>query len=316
MASETSGLQNKCNHCSFESNNLKRCSKCKSKYYCNNICQKKDWFLHKQFCKSQTEVKLSHSKVDKSDGLKKREDIEKNKLCANCGSHEDGFLFSCSRCNKVFYCSKACQRQHWKMEAGHKNYCLSKDDGNHCSDENYSEDLYKLTTDPELRCCVCLGLLPLRGEIKLMCCQVSIHLQCFVNLRVSNHDSCPQCRIKFPSSIDKDIKQLIIKFESRQPLDITLKRNASYNQDCLQWYFELLAPLQKSNTGCVSSLFDTFLGGYHELDKDNPFEMGSNYFLNHDFDLARSCFEEIIKHRPSNEVANAFLCFILKHSSH
>jgi hypothetical protein len=148
-----------------------------------------------------------------------------------------------------------------------------------------------------------------------MCCQVAIHLQCLVNLRVSNHGSCPKCRSLFPPSIDKDIKLLIKRFESRQPLDITLERNASYNQDCVQWYLELIEPLKKSNASCVSSLSETLIGGYHELDKNNCFEMGCHYFLYHDFESARSCFEKIIKHRPSDEVANAFLSFILKHSN-
>ena len=235
MASEISSLQNKCNHCSIESKNLKRCSKCKSYYYCNSICQQNDWLCHKQFCKSQTEVKFSPTLVDKSDGLKKRDDIEKMKLCANCGSHGDGVLSSCSRCNKVFYCSKSCQRQHWKIEAGHKQYCLSNDDGINCIEENYSEDPCELngTTRDSDKCVVCIEALFLRGEINLMCCQVSIHLHCLVNLRISNHGSCPNCRSLFPSSIDKDIKLSVKKFKSRQPLDITLKRNASYNQNCL-----------------------------------------------------------------------------------
>ena len=68
MASESSSLQNKCNHSSIESNDLKRYSKCKLKYYCNSICHQNDWLCHKQFCKSQTEINLSHTTlVDKSD---------------------------------------------------------------------------------------------------------------------------------------------------------------------------------------------------------------------------------------------------------
>ena len=256
--------------------------------------------------------------INQTDSKKKTDEIEKLKLCANCGTDGDGVLSSCSRCNKVFNCSKSCQRQHWKIEAGHKQYCLSNDDGINCIEENYSEDPCELngTTRDSDKCVVCLEALFLRGEINLMCCQVSIHLHCLVNLRISNPGSCPNCRSLFPSSIDKDIKLSVKKFKSRQPLDITLKRNASYNQNCLQWYLELLEPLKKSNTSCVSSLCETLLGGYNELDEENPFEMGCHYFLNHDFDLARICFEKIIKHRPSDEVANAFLSFILKHSSY
>lgn len=36
--------------------------------------------------------------------------------CANCGSQETAVMQykKCGRCEKVHYCSRACQRQHWK----------------------------------------------------------------------------------------------------------------------------------------------------------------------------------------------------------
>ncbi|CAN0558845.1 unnamed protein product, partial [Ectocarpus sp. 12 AP-2014] len=38
--------------------------------------------------------------------------------CSNCG--KDGSLRPCSRCHQVRYCSRDCQRQHWK---DHKRDC-------------------------------------------------------------------------------------------------------------------------------------------------------------------------------------------------
>ncbi|CAN0435888.1 unnamed protein product [Ectocarpus sp. 13 AM-2016] len=38
--------------------------------------------------------------------------------CSNCG--KDGSLRPCSRCRHVRYCSRDCQRQHWK---DHKRDC-------------------------------------------------------------------------------------------------------------------------------------------------------------------------------------------------
>ena len=32
------------------------CSRCKSKYYCSTICQKKDWDVHKKDCVNQVEI--------------------------------------------------------------------------------------------------------------------------------------------------------------------------------------------------------------------------------------------------------------------
>ena len=42
--------------------------------------------------------------------------------CGQCGISEQGTTFNhCSRCKVVSYCSKACQKQHWR--GGHKDTC-------------------------------------------------------------------------------------------------------------------------------------------------------------------------------------------------
>lgn len=41
--------------------------------------------------------------------------------CANCGSTTH--LKECMRCKAVVYCSKECQKAHWKAENGHKSTC-------------------------------------------------------------------------------------------------------------------------------------------------------------------------------------------------
>ena len=45
------------------------------------------------------------------------------KICGQCGKTEEpGETFNhCSRCKVVSYCSKACQKQHWR--GGHKDTC-------------------------------------------------------------------------------------------------------------------------------------------------------------------------------------------------
>ena len=40
--------------------------------------------------------------------------------CSFCGEQEMDLL-RCGRCKSVFYCSKVCQKQHWKK--GHKERC-------------------------------------------------------------------------------------------------------------------------------------------------------------------------------------------------
>lgn len=45
--------------------------------------------------------------------------------CDNCGEQEEtqGDFKDCGACHKACYCSKACQRKHWKV---HKKECQAK----------------------------------------------------------------------------------------------------------------------------------------------------------------------------------------------
>ena len=42
--------------------------------------------------------------------------------CSNCGIQELDLL-RCGQCKSEFYCSKVCQKQHWKK--GHKETCMA-----------------------------------------------------------------------------------------------------------------------------------------------------------------------------------------------
>ena len=58
--------------------------------------------------------------------MEKRMDKQKkidpcNKDCANCGT--SGAKLTCGACKAAHYCSKACQKQHWKN--GHKGACIA-----------------------------------------------------------------------------------------------------------------------------------------------------------------------------------------------
>ena len=51
-------------------------------------------------------------------------------VCGNClapqGSTSAPKLSACARCGLVSYCSKDCQRAHWKVN--HKQFCVTKAD--------------------------------------------------------------------------------------------------------------------------------------------------------------------------------------------
>jgi hypothetical protein len=58
----------------------------------------------------------------------KKDSTLTGKICGNCfaskGSASARELSACSRCSLVVYCSRDCQRAHWKIN--HKLYCIPK----------------------------------------------------------------------------------------------------------------------------------------------------------------------------------------------
>ncbi|VDC07636.1 unnamed protein product [Peniophora sp. CBMAI 1063] len=68
-----------------------------------------------------------HSWLDKVDGreiLSYKEEERSVKVCRHCGIRDvQKALFRCSRCQYMFYCSKACQKADWKT---HKEGCTDR----------------------------------------------------------------------------------------------------------------------------------------------------------------------------------------------
>ena len=55
-------------------------------------------------------------------GQRRQERGVESRTCSHCGKVEDRDLMKCSRCQSVQYCSKDCQKEHWK-KGGHKEAC-------------------------------------------------------------------------------------------------------------------------------------------------------------------------------------------------
>lgn len=146
-----------CVKCKRRTENLKRCTGCYGVSYCTRTCQRGDWADHKKVCRTTTfsqkkpepqdnssasvnrkpdiqapdennaEIVGAEKKVEKSCGEEpeiqsnlemEREEIDSHtEECAFCNLDASK---KCSRCKKVFYCSKQCQKNDWR---NHKQTC-------------------------------------------------------------------------------------------------------------------------------------------------------------------------------------------------
>ena len=112
--------------------------------------------------------------------------ICKLKDCANCGVDVTDFPKQCSRCKLPYYCSRACQGQHWKQ--GHKRFCLPKAE-------------QKIEQLPEMdamapTCAVCFE--HYTSEMKTLKCGHVLHSNCAsLVLLFCEAKVCPICRVDF-----------------------------------------------------------------------------------------------------------------------
>jgi len=122
--------------------------------------------------------------------------------CANCLAQEsdDTMLSNCSQCGMVLYCSKDCQRAHWK--ANHKHHCVSKADRAPAS----SMPTRMRPSDGDLRpleCPVCFDPLA-EGNLCTLPCSHTFHAACVEGLRKFGiKQVCPMCRMELPSGPQK-----------------------------------------------------------------------------------------------------------------
>jgi len=132
--------------------------------------------------------------------------VEKNKknlnpndvFCSNClaneGSSSAPKLSACSRCGLERYCSKDCQRAHWK--ANHKHYCVAKADRVPQLQETTSvvQRSASKTLDTNDKCAICLDPLA-DAPAKTLSCAHVFHGTCVSELqKIGVRQACPLCR--------------------------------------------------------------------------------------------------------------------------
>ena len=137
------------------------------------------------------------------------------RACANCDALEDPpdtTLIACSRCHMVFYCSRACQAQHFKQKpAGHKQFCFTPEERRPAaaaaSEKNISESPSQLgavasnsTLAKDGECAICLESLdPSSAGCCTLPCSHVFHASCAEGLRSFDiAQVCPICRADLP----------------------------------------------------------------------------------------------------------------------
>jgi len=103
-----------CAACGKTPDTLNQCLQCKSVSYCSKSCQQEHWLKHKPNCQTL----LAKPEISNHDAEIRKQPEVKPK-CSYCGSASEN-LKHCTRCKRVSYCSRSCQKSDWPT---HKNIC-------------------------------------------------------------------------------------------------------------------------------------------------------------------------------------------------
>ena len=119
--SSSTGLWSSCTCCGNKKPDMKRCSRCKSVFYCSDACQTKDWEnIHKQICRT---LQVLHD----TNQPKYQDNPRTDKRGGRCGYSDCGVfsddLKACARCRNIAYCGKQCQQKDW---INHKAACAAQ----------------------------------------------------------------------------------------------------------------------------------------------------------------------------------------------
>jgi len=128
-----------------------------------------------------------------------------SRACCNCFASEgstESELLACARCGLVLYCSRDCQRAHWKVN--HKQHCISKADRvPSCHNPPRSKNGASGATNANQKCVICLDLLAGEATCTLPCRHV-FHGTCVAKLRSFGvSQACPLCRVPLPPGTEK-----------------------------------------------------------------------------------------------------------------
>jgi len=154
------------------------------------------------------EIAMPTAKKDKKDSN------PNSMVCGNCEAQEGSAnapkLSACARCGLVVYCSRDCQKAHWK--ASHKQHCVAKAD--RAPQSQASQDP-QLITDGDYagkECTICLEQLDGASACTLPCTHV-FHSKCVSELRKFGiQQACPLCRTELPPGPEKTFEEVTRRY--------------------------------------------------------------------------------------------------------
>ena len=136
----------------------------------------------------------------------------------------------CSRCQRVYYCSRNCQSNHWQQE--HKSDCFPIEDSKKMHETGLVDDRVCLEADDETRrqvlegnphCAICLEQPMVRPVVLDKCHHAfcSCCLQNWSSLQSTTTSNCPLCRQEIPDMAESIIQDILMLLASAE------KANAS-----------------------------------------------------------------------------------------
>jgi len=151
---------------------------------------------------------------------KKSKSCPSRKVCGNCRSPEGSAntpkLSACARCGLVVYCSRDCQKAHWK--ASHKQHCISKSERapprQSSSSLTHEDAAPRATAVAGKECSICLDSLS-EASSCILSCGHEFHGACVAELRKFGiKQMCPLCRTPLPPGPEKLYEEAVLQFVS------------------------------------------------------------------------------------------------------
>jgi len=150
----------------------------------------------------------------------KKESFPSGNFCANCLASDESEiapkLSACKRCGLVMYCSRDCQRAHWK--ASHKQYCIARADRvpQQQGSSHVQTNAASSTSAEEVDCAICLDPLNDASAATLPCTHM-FHEACVAELqRFGVQQVCPLCRSPLSPELEFHFIEIAHRYISLQ----------------------------------------------------------------------------------------------------